>query len=115
MNQPGLEKPYLKRRFIQTEIIAGLILSLLVIVFLLVYTNIAGWELSVEDYMAGILLPVPYGFGLVVGGRFYFQLLEKMEGNFLRIPLLLFFIPLVAYTGWALFLVKGYYRVSGRG
>ena len=115
MNQPGLEKPYLKRRFTQKEIIVGLILSLLVVIFLLVYADIKGWELPVVAYVAGLLLPVPYGFGLVVGGRFCFQLLEKMEGNFLRIPLLLFFIPLVAYTGWALFLVKGYHRVSGRG
>ena len=114
MNLSREEKPYLKKRFTRTEIVIGIFITGLVMLFLLVFIHLKGWELSIEDYVFGALVPIPFSFGLVVGARYYFRLLEKLEGNILRIPLLLFFIPLVVYTGWLLFLVKGYVVIRGK-
>ncbi|WP_421875968.1 hypothetical protein [Marinoscillum sp.] len=110
MKQP--DKPYLKRSFTPPELIVGAVISALVILFFLVYKDIQGWEWTPLGYAWRIAAMIPYGFGVVVGARFYFMLIEKMDGNMLRIPLLIFYVPLVAYSGWLLFLVKGYAVVT---
>lgn len=94
-------RTYLSQPIKKIEFVLGAVITFLVLFF----------QIEKFSFMLGcavLLGAFLYSFGQVIGAKYYYYRIKVAPCAFIKVVLIILFLPFVTYIGWTLFLIKSF-------
>lgn len=101
----------MSQSFKKTEFVFGAVITFLVLSFFLALF----FQIEKLSFMLGcavLLGAILYSFYLDIGAKYYYYRIKVARSAFIKVVLIILFLPFVTYIGWTLFLIKSFKQLT---